>query len=892
MSDVDVKSLLLQVDASVELLRKNLASGEGVMDRFERRGERMAQVVDDAIGKMGQRFGPFAQLAESAAQKAQKSFESSFTQIQQLAAKAISAPRLEGGGLNLGSADAKAAAVAAHQQAIALGLIAEAAERAAAGEGVLTRETQLYLQAARAARVEAEQNARTLAQEAGAIERLEIELNQAAGAHRQLQVAQRGATASSGQMRAASQQLSYQISDVAVSFAGGINPMVIFAQQGSQVVQAISMMRAESSGLIGFLGGPWGAALLGAVSLIGILASKHYEAADASKEHKKAADALKDAVDRLNNASATLNRTTRQGIIDDINKAEAMRLREIQTRKNIQAELELAQARLKANLAQANRTDGGGDGGRAAAGASAALATINQSQIDDLNKQIAEQGKKIVEANRAIGAGTAKLVMRDVAASTDAATAATQRYEDAVDSLQRKWERGGFGDPRSASAQAELNRQLTQVTRTRDASLESLKKKSGPSAETLRRREIRDDISYSEEERRARHRLLDAMQKTAATEDERLGLLREDINAEADALQKKVAGQLALGKITAAEAAHLNQVNEATRRQKLQNVEIDRTSSLLAEKTEAEQHSLGADIALLRIQQDLATTNAERKRIALQILEREQALARISLQQVIDDPKSSEAAVRQARADRERLADIQTAQRGQAEQTHEGPGARFARELHESKDQIIEDIEGIKVDGLNALNDELVNAIMGAESLGAAFKNVANQIIADLLRIAIRQAIIKPLASALGFGFADGGEIPGFASGGMFAGPGGPRSDSLLARVSPGEFIINAESTRRYLPLIAAINDNRLPGFADGGPVPGRLSLPSISNASLQRGGNGGVTVIVNAQDAVLADTVRQWVADGVAQASVRGAVGGKALALQESGRQRRQALY
>src|SRR3546814_9734347 len=102
-----------------------------------------------------------------------------------------------------------------------------------------------------------------------------------------------------------------------------------------------------------------------------------------------------------------------------------------------------------------------------------------------------------------------------------------------------------------------------------------------------------------------------------------------------------------------------------------------------------------------------------------------------------------------------------------------------------SKDQSVEDIGSIKVDGLNALNDELLNAIMGAESLGAAFKNVANQIIADLLRIAIRQAIIKPLAGALGLGFADGGEIPGFASGGMFAGPGGPRSDSLLARVSP-----------------------------------------------------------------------------------------------------------
>src|SRR3546814_19796952 len=80
----------------------------------------------------------------------------------------------------------------------------------------------------------------------------------------------------------------------------------------------------------------------------------------------------------------------------------------------------------------------------------------------------------------------------------------------------------------------------------------------------------------------------------------------------------------------------------------------------------------------------------------------------------------------------------------------------------------------------------------------------------------------------------------------------------------------------------------RSPGFADGGPVPGRLSMPSISNAALQRGGSGGLTVIVNANDAVLSETVRQWVAEGVAQASVRGAVGGKALAMQESGKDRK----
>jgi hypothetical protein len=55
---------------------------------------------------------------------------------------------------------------------------------------------------------------------------------------------------------------------------------------------------------------------------------------------------------------------------------------------------------------------------------------------------------------------------------------------------------------------------------------------------------------------------------------------------------------------------------------------------------------------------------------------------------------------------------------------------------------------------------------MGAESLGDVFSRVADQIIADLLRIAIQQAIIKPLAGAL-FGGEGGG---GGALGSLFAG--------------------------------------------------------------------------------------------------------------------------
>ncbi|MCG7350078.1 hypothetical protein, partial [Sphingomonas sp. ACRSK] len=41
----------------------------------------------------------------------------------------------------------------------------------------------------------------------------------------------------------------------------------------------------------------------------------------------------------------------------------------------------------------------------------------------------------------------------------------------------------------------------------------------------------------------------------------------------------------------------------------------------------------------------------------------------------------------------------------------------------------------------------------------------------------------------------------------------------------------------------------------------------------------GGLTVIVNAQDAVLAETVRGWVAEGVGLAATQGASGGAAMA-------------
>lgn len=47
------------------------------------------------------------------------------------------------------------------------------------------------------------------------------------------------------------------------------------------------------------------------------------------------------------------------------------------------------------------------------------------------------------------------------------------------------------------------------------------------------------------------------------------------------------------------------------------------------------------------------------------------------------------------------------------------------------------------------------------------------------------------------------------ANGGYVSGPGGPRSDSIPARLSNGEFVINAAATRKNRPMLEAINSGK-----------------------------------------------------------------------------------
>lgn len=79
----------------------------------------------------------------------------------------------------------------------------------------------------------------------------------------------------------------------------------------------------------------------------------------------------------------------------------------------------------------------------------------------------------------------------------------------------------------------------------------------------------------------------------------------------------------------------------------------------------------------------------------------------------------------------------------------------------------------------------------------------------------------------------------GHADGGLIVGPGSGTSDSINARISNGEFVMNARATKAFLPELQKMN-KMVPAFASGGVVDA-ASRTSVS------GGYGRIDALIDA---------------------------------------------
>lgn len=181
------------------------------------------------------------------------------------------------------------------------------------------------------------------------------------------------------------------------------------------------------------------------------------------------------------------------------------------------------------------------------------------------------------------------------------------------------------------------------------------------------------------------------------------------------------------------------------------------------------------------------------------------------------------------------LADAYAKARGQLEQLN-GPLATFARESA----NIGQQLEQVAVNSLDRMSDELADVIMGTKSAADAFKTMSNMIIAELAKIAIKKAILGPIAGLLApgnGGVGNAGILGGLFADGGYTGPGAKHQPAGI--VHKGEYVFDKKAVQAAGgPAALAALHGALRGFAEGGyvgpPVMPQLSAPSGRSAPVQ----------------------------------------------------------
>lgn len=546
-------------------------------------------------------------------------------------------------------------------------------------------------------------------------------------------------SAAAGRTNSGMQQLSFQLNDVATQWASGTKPMQIFAQQSGQVVQAIALMSNGATKFGAFMSGPWGAALTAGIVVLSALIPKLFETTEALDKVKFASNAVGDAQGIL---GSVMDLTT--GKINTQNQALIALARAQLIVARIQSQMRQAEAKSQitaAGGAQLGTMMGFSNGQKNPA--------IEQIRSDFLNGVNTAD-----EAIRRVNAYQAKFKGKMAELSqTEYATLISAFANFGVEAANQDIYKQAEGALNGAGLPASLRKSAGG----RDKSARS---KSGTSQAEIDRRFADETAGIMRQYNDARASMALSASEQAEFElrNVELARIRTEAQIKADK-DYSVAQKQEL-------MARLDELTEEQRRKiefDLKRRTEEETGRLVQQEFEAQRERLRGQILL-------AETDADRQRLSLELFDLETKELREAQERIIASETRTEAEKALAQIALNQINANAPIQRENVKRQTETPVQQYMRELSKTPDQINEAIDRIRIDGLNALNDGLVDAIMGAKSLGEVFSNVAKQILADLLRIAIQQTIIKPLANAL-FG-AGGLSLPGFANGTNFA-PGG-----------------------------------------------------------------------------------------------------------------------
>lgn len=179
-----------------------------------------------------------------------------------------------------------------------------------------------------------------------------------------------------------------------------------------------------------------------------------------------------------------------------------------------------------------------------------------------------------------------------------------------------------------------------------------------------------------------------------------------------------------------------------------------------------------------------------------------------------------------------------------------GQIADQAAKIDEQNAQGSLDEEKAKVDGFLQYAQALKRISVGYQSDAESEEQTKQRLIAlaqqwaQYLQVPVTYVATNTANDARADGLIDPTTLPAKAAGGLLRGPGSGTSDSILARVSNGEFVMRAAAVRHYGPqLLSQLNAMRLPKFAAGGQISTRAmpTIPALApSLAAAAGGSSG----------------------------------------------------
>jgi hypothetical protein len=352
-----------------------------------------------------------------------------------------------------------------------------------------------------------------------------------------------------------------------------------------------------------------------------------------------------------------------------------------------------------------------------------------------------------------------------------------------------------------------------------------------------------------------------------------------------DAFERRAIEQQLVEQQRVAQRAEIesNDHLDAVQKAKLKAI-VDQVAELRSQRLDQEEETQLAEDALKRAQDrgdnqielmqaeaDLVTTARERRAVELRILAKQFELEKLAQQAIIDN-KGGAYSPQEVGAARDRLNTLNRLQplaQASVLRNTEGPLEGFLRNIPDSAAEANEALQNIAADGLQSLDDGILDVIKGAKSMADVFENVADRIISALIKIAIQQAVVKPFGNFLS-----------------------------------GLFGAGIQSTAGAVNSMSAIDVGIAGARAAGGPVMSGKSYlvgelgpeiftPSTSgriipNKNMMGGKGLHVQVSPSPYFDVRVTEVAAPLADG---AAVRGAAGGSAMAQDSLRRRGRQQL-